>query len=60
MEKPGEDKNKKKDEYHVKECNLRQYINVYIQSVVDNGVELVNNMMRVCVSESVGLSLQSI
>jgi hypothetical protein len=23
MEKPGEDKNKKKDEYHVKECNLR-------------------------------------
>lgn len=59
MEKPGNEK-KKKEKQNVKECNLRQYINVFIQSVIDNGVELINNMMRVCVSESVGQSLSSL
>ena len=38
----------------VKECNLREFINVSIQSVVDNSVEVANNMIRVRVSEKVG------
>ena len=38
---------------NVKECNLREFINVFVQSVVDNSAEVANNMLRVRVSESV-------
>ena len=38
---------------NVKECNLREYISVFIQSVVDNGVEVTNNLIRERVSENV-------
>lgn len=45
---------------NVKECNLREFINVFVQSVVDNSTEVANNMLRVRVSESVRKSLSQI
>ena len=45
---------------NVKECNLREHINVFVQSVIDNGVEIFNNMLRVRVSESISQSLSLI
>ena len=57
MEKTEKNIKKKSEKCNVKECNLRKYIIVSIQSMVDNGVEVFNNLMRVCVSEKVSLSL---
>ena len=37
---------------NVKECNLKEYIIVFVQSVIENGVEVSNNMLKVRVSES--------
>ncbi len=57
MEKTEKNIKKKSEKCNVKESNLRKYITVQIQSVVDNGVEINTNLMRVCVSEKVSLSL---
>ena len=51
IQKPEKNIKKKSEKQNVKECNLRKYINVSIQSVIDNGIEVFNNMMRVCVSD---------
>lgn len=44
----------------VKECNLKEFITIFIQSVVDNGVEVVNSMLKVRVTENVGQTLSQI
>ena len=45
---------KKKVNQNVKECNLREFIYIMIQSVVENSAEVANNLIRVRASESVG------
>jgi hypothetical protein len=45
---------------NVKECNLREYINIQIQSVMENSVEVESNMLRVRVSESVSSTISQI
>jgi hypothetical protein len=45
---------------NVKECNLREFINIQMQSVIENSVEVESNMLRVRVSESVSSTISQI
>lgn len=37
---------------NVNECNLLEHINVFVKSMIDNGLEISNSMLRVNVTES--------
>lgn len=54
MQKTTKNKVNQKNYQNVKECNLREYIYIMIQSVVENSAEVANNLIRVRASESIG------